>query len=101
MPIVKTLAKGQVVIPAEIRKKIGLKPGRKVLITVESERRIALEPLSEDPIRDLRGVLRGGPSLTRALLQERRRDRQHEEKKFARLIRRHGLASKRKGRSDG
>jgi len=34
MPIVRTLAKGQIVIPAAIRKKIGLKPGSKVLVTL-------------------------------------------------------------------
>ncbi len=100
MPIVKTLAKGQIVIPVEIRKKIGLKPGRKVLVTMESERKVTLEPLPEDPIRQLRGILKGGPSLTRELLQERRRDRRREEEKFARLIRGHGLAPGRKGRSN-
>lgn len=100
MAIVKTLAKGQIVIPAAIRKKIGLKPGRKVLVTMEGERKVALEPLPEDPIRELRGILKGGPSLTRELLQERRRDRKREEEKFARFIRGHGLAPERKRRSN-
>lgn len=36
MPIVKTSAKGQVVIPAKIRNTIGLKPGGKVLVTLVS-----------------------------------------------------------------
>jgi AbrB family looped-hinge helix DNA binding protein len=96
MTIVKTLAKGQIVIPAEIRRKIGLKPGRRVLVTLEGERKVSLEPLSDDPIRELRGILKGGPSLTGELLEERRKDRKREEEKFARFIRGHGMASKRK-----
>lgn len=98
MPIVKTLAKGQIVIPADIRKKIGLKPGSKVLVTVTDSQKIILEPVPEDPIKSLRGILKGGPSLTRALLQERRKDRQREEKKFARFLRHHGMDTGRKGR---
>jgi AbrB family looped-hinge helix DNA binding protein len=87
MPIVKTLAKGQIVIPADIRKKIGLKPGRKVLLTLVGERKVAIEPVPDDPIDAACGMLQGGPSLTRALLQERREDHAREEKKLARLIR--------------
>lgn len=87
MPIVKTLAKGQIVIPAEIRKEIGLKPGTKVLLTLVDKRKIAIEPVPDDPIEAACGMLRGGPSLTRALLKERREDHVREEKKFARFIR--------------
>ena len=87
MPIVKTLAKGQIVIPAEIRKKIGLKPGKKVLLTLLDKRKIVIEPVPDDPIEAACGMLHGGPSLTRALLTERREDHAREEKKFARFIR--------------
>lgn len=34
MPVVKTSSKGQLVIPVEIRKKLGIKPGRKVNLTL-------------------------------------------------------------------
>lgn len=100
MPIVKTSAKGQVVIPAEIREKIGLKPGGKVLVTLAGEKKVTIEPIPDDPIEALRGILKGGPSLTKALLRERRKDRQREEKKFARFLRHHGLGPGRTGRSD-
>jgi AbrB family looped-hinge helix DNA binding protein len=86
MAIVKTLAKGQIIIPAEIRKKIGLKPGRKVLLTLV-DGKVAIEPVPDDPIEAACGMLQGGPSLTRALLRERREERGREEKKFARFIR--------------
>lgn len=87
MPIVKTLAKGQIVIPAAIRKKIGLKPGRKVLVTLMDKRKVTIEPVPHDPIEAACGMLQGGSSLTQALLRERREDHAREEKKFARLIR--------------
>ena len=96
MPIVKTLAKGQIVIPAEIRKKIGLKPGRKVLLTLVDERKVVIEPVPDDPIEAACGMLQGGPPLTRALLKERREDHVREEKNFARFIRHARLLKQRK-----
>ena len=101
MPIVKTLAKGQIVIPAEIRKKIGLKPGRKVLVTLVDKRKVAIEPVPEDPIEAACGMLQGGPSLTQALLKERREDYVREEKKFARFIRHARFPKQRKRVREG
>lgn len=100
MPIVKTSAKGQVVIPVKIRNTIGLTPGGKVLVTLSGEKTVTIEPLPDDPIKALRGILKGGPSLTKALLRERRKDRQREAKKFARFVRHHGLGPGRTGSSD-
>ncbi len=90
MPIVKTLAKGQVVIPKEIRQALGIAPGTKLHVRVEGKE-VVLFPLPADPIRALRGIAKGGPSLTKALLEDRREELKREEKKFARFIRRPGL----------
>jgi AbrB family looped-hinge helix DNA binding protein len=84
---VKVLAKGQIVIPAKIRKKIGLKPGTKVLLTLVDQHKVSIEPIPDDPIEAACGMLQGTPSLTHALLKERREDRAQEKKKFARFIR--------------
>ena len=100
MPIVKTSSKGQVVIPAEVREKIGLKPGDKVLVRLTDDNRVTIEPVPDDPITALLGVLKGGSSLTKALLRERRKDRQREEKKAARFLRGHRVASERTRRRD-
>lgn len=96
MPVVKTSAKGQVVIPAEIREKIGLKPGGKVLVTLAGENKVTIEPIPDDPIEATCGMLQGGPSLTKALLKERRDDQKREEAKFARFLRYARLPQQRK-----
>ena len=93
MAVVKTLAKGQVVIPKEIRRALGIKPGTQLHVRVEGKEVIFL-PLPDDPIRALRGIAKGGPSLTKALLEDRREDLEREEKKFARFIRRPRLGSR-------
>lgn len=90
MPVVKTSSKGQLVIPAEIRKKLGIKPGQKVNLTVVDGRAM-ITPLPEDPIKALRGSLKGKPSMAKALLEERKKEVEHEEKITARLLRRSRL----------
>ena len=72
MPAVKISSKGQVVIPVEIREKLGIKPGKMVNLSLDGEK-VVITPLPEDPIKALRGALKGKPSLTKALLKERKR----------------------------
>lgn len=96
MPVVKTSTKGQVVIPAEIRKKIGLEPGGKVLVGLSGDKKVTIEPIPADPIEALRGSLKGVPSLTGALLEERQEERKREEAKFARFLRPARLPRRRK-----
>ena len=93
MNIVKTSSKGQIVIPAEIRKKLGIKPGQKVAFTLVGDKAV-IEPLPEDPIKALRGILKGKPSMTKALLKDRKKEIEREEKVVAGLLRRSGMDSK-------
>ena len=79
MPIVKTSSKGQVVIPKEIRKKLGITPGKRLLFRVVEEH-AEITPLPDDPIAAMRGVLKGGKSLTKELLAERKKDNKIDEK---------------------
>lgn len=90
MSIVKTSAKGQVVIPKDIRRALGITPGTKLHARIE-DKEVVLFPLPADPLRALRGIAKGGPSLTKALLEDRREDLEREEKKSARLLRRPGV----------
>jgi len=72
--ITSVSTKGQFVIPSEMRLSLGIKPGTRICVTLE-ESRIVLEPVSEDLVDRTRGMLSGGPSLSKALLRERRRQK--------------------------
>lgn len=93
MPIVTTSSKGQIVIPAAIRNKLGIKPGQKVKVTLVEDKAV-LTALPEDPIQALRGIVKGKPSMTEALLKDRRKERDREEKNTARLFRHSRLDSR-------
>jgi AbrB family looped-hinge helix DNA binding protein len=71
-------SKGWVVIPAEYRKKYGIKPGDRVQM-VDYGGVLAIVPEMRDPIEEACGMLAGGPSLTEALLEERANERRREE----------------------
>jgi AbrB family looped-hinge helix DNA binding protein len=69
----KISTKGQVVIPAALRKKHRLNPGASVQIFEYGEL-ICIAPVSESPVADAYGALPRKPSLTKELLKERRKD---------------------------
>jgi AbrB family looped-hinge helix DNA binding protein len=73
MSTVKTLAKGQIVIPAEMRKKYHIEPGTELQI-MEYNGIIYLVPPVENPIKAATGSLPSRPSLSGQLLRERRSD---------------------------
>jgi AbrB family looped-hinge helix DNA binding protein len=66
--------KGQIVIPAELRKKYGIKAGTKIEIVDEGER-IVLQPITREYIRGLRGKYKG-KGLMKALVAEKKRERE-------------------------
>ena len=67
--------KGWVVIPGSIRKRYGLKKGDQVNI-IDYGNIISIVPLAADPIKESAGLLKGGPSLTRELIEQRKRDKE-------------------------
>lgn len=73
MSIVRTLSKGQIVIPAEIRKKYRIERGTELQI-MEYGGIIYLIPPVKDPIDAACGLLPSLPSLSDKLLLERKRD---------------------------
>jgi len=73
MATVKTLAKGQIVIPAAIRKRYRIEPGTRIQI-MEYGGIIYLVPPVEDPIRAACGLLPSKPSLSQKLLRERKKE---------------------------
>jgi AbrB family looped-hinge helix DNA binding protein len=73
MATVKILAKGQIVIPAAIRKRYRIEPGTRIQI-MEYGGIIYLIPPVEDPIRAACGLLPSKPSLSQKLLRERKKE---------------------------
>ncbi len=82
MPVVKTSSKGQIVIPKEIREKLGIGPGKKVLLQVVGEH-AEIIPMPDDPVKSMRGMLKAYVSLAEELLGERRKDEEIDGKRGA------------------
>ena len=66
--------KGQMVIPARLRRRYGIKKGT-LIAFAEDSGRIIVQPVTREFIRGLRGSLQGEPSALDALLAERKRER--------------------------
>ena len=71
METARTSSKGQIVIPKEIRDKVGLKPGTLVEVR-HTNGYIEIIPLPKDPIKALRGTLKGHQSLASQLVKDHR-----------------------------
>ena len=74
-------SKGQLVIPAKLRRKLGIQKGTRVAIT-EDNHRLVLQPITRKNIDSLWGSLKEGPSLVDALTEDRRREFEIEERKI-------------------
>ena len=70
--------KGQLVVPARLRRKYGIKAGTRVRF-LERDREIVLQPLTGQYIRSVCGLLAEAGPATPELLKERARDRRREE----------------------
>ena len=75
-------SKGQVVIPAALRKKYGITPQTQLAIS-EEEGKIILKPITYETIEKLRGKYKG-LGLLKALMEGRAEDRKREDAKFNR-----------------
>ena len=76
--------KGQLVVPAKLRRKYGIKPGTRICF-VERDHEIIFQPVTKEYIRSVCGMLKSETSMTKALLEERARDKEREETKFEKL----------------
>ncbi len=74
-------SKGQVVVPVAIREAWGIEAGTRIAFLTDGTRLI-LEPETLTSklkaIKSLRGLTKGGPSMTDELLKDRRREREAE-----------------------
>jgi AbrB family looped-hinge helix DNA binding protein len=65
--------KGQIVIPAALRRKYGIKAGTRIIVS-DNDEEIVLRPVTEQYLRKLQGSLKGSAAL-QVLMQERQNDR--------------------------
>lgn len=76
----RTSSKGQVVIPKEIRDRLGIRAGGRVGFSLVADH-VEIYPLPEEPVEAYHGIFRKGSSLTKALLRDRGEEREREDKK--------------------
>jgi AbrB family looped-hinge helix DNA binding protein len=69
--------KGQIVIPAEMRRKYGIRNGTKIIVT-DNRDSILLKPVTEQYLKNLQGSLKGKGGL-KTLVDERRKDRERKK----------------------
>ena len=89
-PRVQTVSqKGQMILPSDMRQLFKIKAGTLVLVSADVQNQeIIVKPMGEtDPIEAGLGMLAGGKSLTKALLVEKKKERELEDKKYARSLR--------------
>lgn len=79
--VVQVGSKGRVVLPAEVREAWGLREGERLLLSVEPEGTVRVEPLRK-VVEEVYGLFRNvapGVSWVEELLQERREEARREE----------------------
>jgi AbrB family looped-hinge helix DNA binding protein len=77
-------SKGQLVVPARLRRRYGIKPGTKVRF-IERPDGILFQPITSEYIRSVCGMLKSETSMTDELLKERARDREREDGKLEKV----------------
>jgi AbrB family looped-hinge helix DNA binding protein len=62
---------GEIAVPPEVRRQLGLEPGTELTIDVQGESLVVRRVARHQPDwRTMRGMVRTGPSLTKELAQE-------------------------------
>ena len=82
MIVVTASSRGQIVIPKEIRKKLNIVAGKKLSVKAEGDQ-VLLTLLPDDPVEAFCGIFKDKSSLTSALTEQRKKDKEREEKKIA------------------
>ena len=78
MHYVRVTTKGRIVIPTQLRRRLGIKAGSKVCF-IERGDDILFQPVTKEYIRSICDMLKSRASMTSELLRERKRDRGREE----------------------
>lgn len=91
----KVIAGGKIVIPADIRRELGIKDGDSLVFERDDTGAMVLKTYAQvvaevqQTLRKLRGPDKGGASVVEELLQERRENAQREAEEFDRWAEAH------------
>ena len=58
MPVSTLTSKGQITIPKEVRERLGLQEGDRIVFQFDQQGQVVLRPESRDPLGNLVGLLR-------------------------------------------
>ncbi|MFZ0818149.1 MAG: AbrB/MazE/SpoVT family DNA-binding domain-containing protein [Candidatus Sulfotelmatobacter sp.] len=72
-------SKGQLVIPAELRRKHKIEAGTKVKILEDQFGRIVLQPITDEYIDRVRGLFADGPDLLASWEKDHREEGKHDK----------------------
>jgi AbrB family looped-hinge helix DNA binding protein len=67
--------KGQIFIPAKIRRKFGIKKGTKIAF-IEQNGKLIIQPLDKNYFESLAGILRTDGDMLKGLMEEKKKERQ-------------------------
>lgn len=74
--------KGQIVIPSRMRRKLNIKKGTRLCIEEKGDQLI-LYPLTDDYFKRMAGIASAKGKGVTALLEERAKDKENEDKKWS------------------
>lgn len=72
-------SKGQLVVPAALRRKHKIQAGTKVKFMEDELGRIVLQPITEDYVDRVMGLLKDGPDLLAIWEKEHRKEGEHDK----------------------
>ncbi len=67
--------KGQIVVPAKIRRKFGMKKGTKVAF-IEQNGKLIIQPLDKTYFESLAGILGTGGKMLKSLMEDKKKERE-------------------------
>jgi len=74
MEVAVVRSKGQIVIPAKIRKKFGIKNGSRIAL-IEKDEKIIMQPLDKEYFNNLAGILDEKGKMLKSLIDDKKKEK--------------------------